>query len=305
MSSDGIALPVAQFERPGWKTALNWTASLLLAFLFLIAGVWKVTDPTGAAVRLAQAKVPEHWSLLAAISLGITETFAGVLTLVPRYRRWGSWIAGGLLVFFMLYIGFYYDELRGQECSCFPWVKRAVGPAFFVGDAAMLALAAAAGIWAKRSERLLGAILTLGAVCVFALVSYGAAAVHETGTKAPGSIMVDGKPYSLESGKIFLFFFDPACLHCLGAARKMSAMNWGDTKVIGVPVTDPQSAPFFMEKSKLNRPISSDWELLKKTFAVKGTPGAVAIQNGRQKAELTRFEDEEPDATLRKLGFIY
>lgn len=305
MTSDGIALPVAQFDRPAWKTAFNWFAAILVAFLFLVAGVWKVTDPTGAAVRLAQAKVPEQWSLLAAIALGITETLAGVLTLVPRYRRWGSAIAGVLLLFFMMYIGFFYNDLRGQECSCFPWVKRAVGPGFFIGDALMLALALAAGVWAERSEKLLGAVLTLSAVGVFAMVSYGVAVAHETGTKAPAAITVDGKPYSLEQGKVLLYFFDPSCLHCLEAGRKMAAMNWGSTKVVGVPVVNPQFAAFFMDKSNLHRPISSDWELLRKTFGVKGTPGAVAIENGREKAELTRFEGDEPAATLRSLAFIH
>ncbi len=45
----------------------------------------------------------------------------------PRFRRWGAWLTGLLLVAFMLYIGYYYNVLRGAECSCFPWLKRAVG----------------------------------------------------------------------------------------------------------------------------------------------------------------------------------
>ena len=46
--------------------------------------------------------------------------------------------------------------------------------------------------------------------------------MHQTGTKAPDSITVDGKPYSLQHGKIFLFFYDPNCGHCDAAARTMS-----------------------------------------------------------------------------------
>lgn len=305
MSSDGIALPAATFDRPAWKTAVNWSAAILIAFLFLLAGLWKVTDPTGAAVRLAQAKVPESLSLLAALGLGTTETFAGVLVLIPRYRRWGALLAGALLLVFMAYIGFFYSDLRGQECSCFPWVKRAVGPGFFLGDALMLLFAAGAGLWARRSDHLKGAVLILAAVGVFAAVSYGVDAAHNTGIKAPDTIAVDGKPYSLTSGKVFLYFFDPVCMHCLEAGRKMAAMNWGDTKFVGVPVSDPQFAPSFMQRSGLNRPFSSDWEILKKTFNIKGTPGAVAVENGREKAELTRFEGDEPAATLRKLSFTY
>ena len=40
-------------------------------------------------------------------------------------------------------IAVHYSELRGVDCSCFPWVKRAVGRAFFAGDGAMMLLAIA------------------------------------------------------------------------------------------------------------------------------------------------------------------
>ena len=78
------------FELPGWKSWLSGTAAVLTAVLFLAAGIWKITDAPGAAVRLAQMKVPQNLSLAAALLLGIAETFSAVLILVPRFRRWGS-----------------------------------------------------------------------------------------------------------------------------------------------------------------------------------------------------------------------
>src|SRR5205823_493758 len=166
--------PMARLaEQQGWRVVLNWTAAILIAAVFLVAGLWKVTDPSGAAVRLAQAKVPESLSLAAAIGLGIAETFAGVLLLVPRFRRWGSVIGSLLLVAFMVFIAIHYNELRGAECSCFPWVKRAVGPGFFIGDGIMLLLAIAAGYGAGAASGLRPAVVILGAVAVFAVVSYG------------------------------------------------------------------------------------------------------------------------------------
>src|SRR5579885_1383440 len=119
---------LVSLEIPGWKTAVSWVAAILIALLFLISGLWKITDATGAAVRMAQARIPEALSLPAALFFGITETFAGVLVLVPRFRRWGAWLGSLLLIAFMIYVGVNYNALRGEECSCFPWVKRAVGP---------------------------------------------------------------------------------------------------------------------------------------------------------------------------------
>src|SRR5579859_4688665 len=117
---------VPTLELPAWKTAVNWMAAILTSLLFIAAGLWKITDPIGTAVRLAQAKVPESLSLPAALLLGIAETVTAVLVLVPRFRKWGAWLGSALLVAFMVYIGIHYNELRGVECNCFPWIKRAV-----------------------------------------------------------------------------------------------------------------------------------------------------------------------------------
>ncbi|MBM3748997.1 MAG: DoxX family protein, partial [Acidobacteria bacterium] len=133
--------PTSLVEPSLWKTAVGAVAAILLGLLFIVAGVWKITDPFSASVRLTQALVPASLSLPAAILLGIGETFGGVLILVPRFRRWGAWLTGLMLVAFLIYIGVNYHALRGEECNCFPWVKRAVGPAFFVGDLVMLGLA--------------------------------------------------------------------------------------------------------------------------------------------------------------------
>src|SRR5436305_2262643 len=132
--SETAAVPGAAFarleEQRDWRAGLNWLAAILISLIFFVAGLWKVTDPAGAAVRLAQAKVPESLSIAAALGLGVLETFAAVLLLVPRFRRWGAWLGTLLLISFMVYIGVHYNELRGSECACFPWIKRAVGPAF-------------------------------------------------------------------------------------------------------------------------------------------------------------------------------
>jgi uncharacterized membrane protein YphA (DoxX/SURF4 family) len=301
--------PLARLEeQQGWRTVLNWTAAILISAVFLVAGLWKVTDPSGAAVRLAQAKVPEALSLAAAMGLGIAETLAGVLLLVPRFRRWGAILGSLLLVAFMAFIAIHYTELRGAECTCFPWVKRAVGPGFFIGDGVMLLLAIAAGVWARASDGLRSASVILGAVAVFTVVSYGVNLTRHTGTKAPDSIKAeDGTTISLREGKVFVYFFNPQCLHCLEAGRKLAALNWGDTRFVGVPTENPQFAGWFMGKAGLTGrgPVSRDLDPLKKVFPFDLPPAGVALQDGYEKAMLVQFEDKEPAATLKKLGFIY
>ena len=295
---------LGSLELSGWKAALNWIAAVLTAMIFIISGLWKITDPIGAAVRLSQARLPESISLPATIVLGIVETVAAVLVIVPRFRKWGAWLASGLLVAFMIYIGVNYNALRGEECNCFPIIKRAIGPGFFVGDGIMLLLAFLAGYWARPAAGIRSAIIVLGAVTVFALVSYGVIAAKQTGVKAPAVITVDGKPFSTQQGRIFIFFFDPECLHCLDAAKRMSKLDWGDTKVIAVPVAQPQFAPDFLRDSGLKASVSNDLGVLKKTFPFGDPPAGTAIEHGRQKEPITKFEGEEPAATLRKLGFV-
>jgi len=306
--NDSMAQPEESpppLDLPGWKSALNWIAAILTSLLFLAAGLWKITDPISAAARLAQAKVPESLSLAAALVLGIAETVAAVLVLVPRFRKWGAWLGSALLVAFMIYIGVNYTALRGAECNCFPWIKRAVGPGFFVGDAVMLALAVVAGFWARPSQSKRSAVIVLCAVTVFALVSYGATAVRQRGVQAPPILMVDGKPFSTQEGRVVIFFFDPECMHCVDVAKRLSKLDWGDTKIVGVPTVHPEFAPDFLHDTGLKvAGVSTEIAVLKKTFPFGDPPSIAALENGRQKEPVTKFEDPEPAATLRKLGFV-
>ena len=302
-----IALPssaLSNVERPSWKTALNWVAAVCTALLFLTSGIWKITDLPRWAVMLHQFKVPENLTLASAFLLGVTETVAGVLVLVPRFRRWGAWLATLLLLVFMIYVGIFYSDLAGKDCSCFPLVKRAVNPMFFVEDGAMVGLSVLAALWARRPESLKIAGIIVGVVVVFAAVSLGVAEGPHKGVLAPATITVEGKPFSLEEGKIYIFFFDPMCLHCLEAAKKMSQMNWGDTKLVVVPVSTPQFAHDFLHDAKLTAGVSNDLKLLKETFPFVSAPAGVAIEDGREKVKTPQFGNIEPEATLRKIHFI-
>ena len=289
---------------PAWKALLSVSAAVLLAIVFVAAGTWKITDPFGAAVRLTQAQVPHLIGLPGAIALGTLEAFCGVLLLVPRFRRWGALLAGALLAFFMTWIAAYYNVLRGEECNCFPLIKRAVGPGFFIVDTGMLALAALAWFWSRPSQGKRSAAVILGAVAVFAGVSYGVNAARLTGIKAPPTIAVDGKPFSLEHGHIFLYFYDPECMHCDAAARRMSRYNWRDTRIVAIPTRVPRFAAAFLRDTGLRAATATEVDRLRKVFLFVDPPYGVALEYGAQKQAFTQFDDDEPRTSLRKLGYV-
>jgi hypothetical protein len=209
-----------------------------------------------------------------------------------------------ILVGFMLYFAVNYGALAGKDCSCFPIVKRTVGPGFFIGDSIMLVCAILAGLWARRPSGLRGALLVLAAICVFAGVSFGVNEARETGVRAPGTITVDGNPYSLAQGHIFVFFYDPSCPHCEAAARRMAKLDWKDTTVIGVPINDPQWAASFLHDTGLKALTSGDVKPLRDVFKFVNAPYGVALNRGREKAAVGNFDESEPARTLRAIGYV-
>jgi uncharacterized membrane protein YphA (DoxX/SURF4 family) len=299
------APPVSlRLDQPAWQAVASWICAILIGGLFLIAGAWKLSDHLGAAARMTQALVPASLSVFTAMFFGMAEVFSGILILIPRYRRWGAWLIGLMLIAFMVYIGVFYDRLLGADCTCFPWVKRAVGPMFFYSDAAMLALAALAGWWARPSEGLRNAVRIAGAVAVLGGAAYGITEMRQTGARAPETLTVDGQTASLQQGKVLLYFYDPECAHCDQAARRMAKHTWNGVKVYGLPSRVPQFGKYFMDSTGLKAGNSPEHDALKKLFPFGDPPYAVALEHGRQKAALSRFDEAEPEATLRQLGFI-
>jgi len=290
---------------PVWKTSVSHLAAFAVALLFLSAGIWKMTDPFTWARMVEDLRVPYHLSMYATLALAVSETLAGVLVLIPKFRRWGASLAALLLIVFMVYIGINYSALIGKECSCFPWVKRTIGPGFFAGDAAMLLAALLAGWWARPASGLRSAAVIFALIACGTAASFGLATSRLSGTKAPDMITVDGQPFSLQKGRIFLFFYDPQCSHCEAAARHMAKYHWkDDVTVIGIPTNMPQWAASFLSDTGLKAKTSLDLALLKKTFPYGDPPYGVLLENGRERAPVPHYDEPEPEETLKKLGVI-
>src|SRR5258708_39422091 len=112
------SMPQAQMAAPeisiaGWRNAVAWVCAVLLGILFLSAGLWKLTDHLTMATLMVNALAPPKLSVAGAIGFGIAETFGGILLMIPRYRRWGALICGGLLVVFLGYMGWNYAAPKG------------------------------------------------------------------------------------------------------------------------------------------------------------------------------------------------
>jgi len=255
---------------------------------------------------MVESLVPSALSLPAAVAVTVFEMFAAILLVVPKYRRWGAWIAGGMLAVFMLYVGVQYNRLLGQDCSCFPWIRRVVGPAFFAGDAAMLVLAGFAGLWSDRSS---GWRPVASLFCCVCLLSAGFYVVNSQMRKAsavPETAIVDSKPLSLRQGKVLLYFFDPDCMHCFAIAEAMGKQDWGDTRIVALATREQHRASTFLMDTGLPASISPDTESLRKTFPFTNAPHAVALDSGRTAAIFHFGDMDGPEyfQALRSLGMM-
>jgi len=271
-----------------------------------VSGGWKVLDPFKTGELLEQAKVPAGLGRLGASTLGALEAFAAFMLFYQRLRRWGGLLGSGLIVFFLGWIAYYYNALVGKECSCFPLIKRSIGPGFFISDGVMLLLGVAAFLWSAKVVSAKLPMTALASIAVLAGLSYGANAWKHSNLQVPAQVIVDGKPQDLAEGKVFLFFYDPSCMHCDAAAKFMSTLNWGDTKIVAIPTVNPQWAGSFLHDTGLKAATSLELDRLKKAFPFVDPPYGVALVDGQQKETFTQaqFNVPLPQPELKKLGFL-
>jgi uncharacterized membrane protein YphA (DoxX/SURF4 family) len=289
-------------ELPAWKTIVSHIAAASVAIIFLATGIAKLVVPFLVQTMFEQLLVPTWGSMPLVILLGIAETLGGLLVLMPRYRRWGAWLIALMLV---AYIGLRYQALVGRDCSCFPWLKRTVTPALFAEDGAMLVAALLAAWFSRKPTSLRFPLIALAVVTVFAGASFGYNTMHQSGIQVPETIAVDGRPFNIRQGQVFLFFYDPSCSHCEEAARHMSTYGWKkDVTVIGLPTNDPQWAASFLHDTKLVAKTSTDSALLRKLFVFTSPPYGVVLDRGRVKSILTHFDTPEPQPSLQQAGFV-
>lgn len=297
------AAPDSRSPAP-WQFWSGTLCAWLLAIFFVVAGLWKLSDPLATTARMVQALVPPSLALAAALLAGIVEAWAGLLLVFPRWRRWGALLCGLMLVVFMAYFAIFYDRLHGDDCTCFPWLQRVVGPEFFITDAILLLMAGAAWLWARPSEGWRPSLVPLAAFAVLAGGFYAHAVTSQQGLEAPREIIVDGKPLSIRHGRVFLYFFDPECSHCHQVAQRLGKREWENVRIIALPTVNPQWAQEFLDAAKFTADISSSAAQLRETFKFTDPPFGVMIEHGRQVASLPFHDPAADEAQLEQRGWI-
>ncbi len=291
-------------SRPKRLTAA--LCSLLLAAIFLASGLWKASDLPATAERMVQLLAPPSLSLAGAFLVAGAETLTAVLLLIPSCRRWGAWLAALLLVVFMAYMGIFYHRLLGEDCSCFPWVRRVVGPAFFVGDAVMLLLALPPALWSRRPVSLRLAASAVVGVAVLLAAAYPLSALLRDRAAIPETALVDGQPASLRTGHVLLYFFDPQCTHCEAVARRMAQWDWSQARIIALPTAEPRYAASFLKDTGLRAGLSFETDRLRPIAPFTTAPHAAVLENGRVIGRFNFLQLEEPGfpALLKRSGHI-
>ena len=288
-----------------WKKHAGTAAALLMAIPWLVAGIYKLTIVSEFQLMLTQILVPVSLSLVGAMAVIMGDLTAGVLLVVPSWRRLGGIFSSILLIIFMGYFAINYETLKGADCSCFPWVERAVGPVFFWSDGAMLVLSILAAWWAAPITKIRGAAKAVAGIVAVSLV---ALAVDKLGPQpdltVPATVAVGDEQMSLHEGKVFVYFFNPMCLHCLDAGTAMAQYEW-QAPFVGVPTEEEDLAIGFVEDTGLkNVKLTPDVDTLREAFPFQDTPYAVAIENGQVKERFPFFEEPELGEKLRELGFV-
>jgi putative oxidoreductase len=115
MSLHGPAGPSGQ--TPKWMIAVGWIGRLVVAGVFLFAGINKLLAPDTFAQDIANYQAFPHWSWnLAAATVPIIEVLGALAVLVDFKRRAGAIVLGALDVAF---IGLIFSVIwRGIDLSC-------------------------------------------------------------------------------------------------------------------------------------------------------------------------------------------
>jgi peroxiredoxin/uncharacterized membrane protein YphA (DoxX/SURF4 family) len=123
--------------------ALLLAARLILAAVFLVSGIAKLFDLSGAQAAMRSFGVPESMTRGSGILLPIVEILVAILLLPVATAKWGALIALVLLVVFIAGISYNLSRGRKFDCHCFGELTHSeIGPSTLVRNVVLAVLAA-------------------------------------------------------------------------------------------------------------------------------------------------------------------
>jgi thiol-disulfide isomerase/thioredoxin/uncharacterized membrane protein YphA (DoxX/SURF4 family) len=116
---------------------------LLLAVVFLAAGVGKLLDLAGSRRAVRDFGVPERFAGFAGTALPVVELITGIALIFPPFARWGALAALILLGAFIAGIGRALARGEQPDCHCFGQIhSEPAGPLTLARNAVLAACAA-------------------------------------------------------------------------------------------------------------------------------------------------------------------
>ncbi|MBA3450916.1 MAG: redoxin domain-containing protein, partial [Chloroflexia bacterium] len=197
--------------------ALLLAARLILATVFLVSGISKLFDLSGAQAAMRSFGVPESMTRAGGILLPIVEVAIAVLLIPVATARWGALLALVLLAIFIAGIVFNLSRGRKFDCHCFGQLTTSeIGPATLIRNVVLAVLAAfiagsgfvnnnagpAVTGWLQNLSPFEWTMVVLGVVLLIALTAVAWLLVHLLGQNGRLLVRLDRIESALEDADI-------------------------------------------------------------------------------------------------------
>jgi peroxiredoxin len=211
-----VSFVVQGFER---MDALLLAARLILAAVFLVSGISKLFDLSGAQAAMRSFGVPESMTRSGGILLPIVEIVIAILLIPVATAKWGALLALVLLVVFIAGVGYNLARGRKFDCHCFGQLtKSEIGTSTLVRNVILAVLAAIIVIpgfannnvgpavtdWLQGLDTFQWIMLALAIVILAALAAVAWLLVHLLGQNGRLLVRIDRIEAALEDADIEL-----------------------------------------------------------------------------------------------------
>lgn len=123
------------------KRSLTFICRIIIAGIFLYAGIGKIADPSSFADSVAAYRIlPRELVNAFALVLPWTEVLAACALFLPALRRQGALVLTGLCTIFILAVISAMARGLNIDCGCFAKASTAVGARVLARDVVLLAM---------------------------------------------------------------------------------------------------------------------------------------------------------------------